>query len=95
MFLTGRIHFCVHYPDLNFESRKQIWKTFLSRAMDQQDDISLEDMDKLATHEMNGRQIKNAVSSAQSIALEAESPLLVEHINAVLEVASDWRKARV
>ena len=95
MFLTGRIHFCVHYPDLNFESRKQICKTFLSRAMDQQDDISLEDMDKLATHEMNGRQIKNAVSSAQSIALEAESPLLTKHFNAVLEVVSDWHKARV
>ncbi|PAV22548.1 AAA family ATPase [Pyrrhoderma noxium] len=93
--LESRIHFCVHYPDLNFDSRKQIWKTFLSRAMDQQDDISREDMDKLATHEMNGRQIKNVVSSAQCIALEAESPLLVEHINAVLEVASDWHKARV
>ena len=63
--------------------------------MNQQDDISFEDLDRLATHEMKGRQIKNVVSSAQSIALEAESPLLTEHINAVLEVVSDRHKARV
>ena len=38
-------------------------------------------------------QIKNAVSSAQSIALEANVPMSIEHVDKVLEVISDWNVA--
>lgn len=40
-------------------------------------------------------QIKNAVSSAQSIALDAQETLSVAHINKVLDVISDWRAAHM
>jgi hypothetical protein len=111
--VLGRIHFSIHYPDLNFESRKIIWKTFFTRTLKQQGlefNISEEDLDRLAKREMNGRQvslflisytscdysfqIKNTVSNAQSIALETQSPLSVEHVDAVLEVVSDWNTAK-
>lgn len=39
-------------------------------------------------------QIKNTVSNAQSIALETQSPLSVEHVDAVLDVVEDWGTAR-
>jgi hypothetical protein len=39
-------------------------------------------------------QIKNTISNAQSIALETQSPLSVEHVDTVLEVVNDWNKAK-
>ncbi|KAI5116472.1 hypothetical protein M0805_001635 [Coniferiporia weirii] len=91
----SRIHFCVKYPDLDFESRKAVWKTFLGKALENTEDVSEESINRLAGYKMNGRQIKNAVSSAQSIALERNSRLLIEHIDTVLEVVSDWHTAKV
>lgn len=90
----SRIHFCIHYPDLDFDSRREIWSTFLKKASDS--GFSDRDLDRLASHEMNGRQIKNAVSSALCIALKEKSPpsLSIEHIQSVLEVISDWNKAK-
>ena len=38
--------------------------------------------------------IKNTVSNAQSIALETGASLSVEHIDAVLDVVSDWNSAK-
>lgn len=55
--LPGRIHFCVRYPDLDFESRKAIWKTFFSRALASADDVSEEELNRLAQHQLNGRQV--------------------------------------
>ncbi|KAF8576015.1 P-loop containing nucleoside triphosphate hydrolase protein [Ramaria rubella] len=89
----SRIHFSIHYPDLDFESRKGIWKTFFAKATKGRE-IDEEDLNRLAKHEMNGRQIKNAVSSGQCIALESKAELSVEHIEAVLEVVSDWKSAK-
>jgi len=90
----SRIHFCIRYPDLDFDSRKAVWKTFFSKALRNPGDISEEDINRLCKHPMNGRQIKNAVSSARSIALEQGSGLLVEHIDTVLEVLNDWHIAK-
>jgi len=87
----SRIHFCITYPDLDFASRKTIWKTFFSKALKNPDDINEEDINKLAERKLNGRQIKNAVSSAQSIASAEGSRLLVEHIETVLDVLNDWQ----
>ncbi|THG97095.1 hypothetical protein EW026_g4850 [Hermanssonia centrifuga] len=92
----SRIHFCVHYPDLDKPSRLAIWRTFFQKAFGDPGamTISEADLDRLATREMNGRQIKNAVSSAQSIALEAGAPLSVAHVDKVLDVVSDWNAAQ-
>lgn len=57
---TGRIHFSIHYPDLDASARKQIWMTFIQKAhasVGTTSKISDEDIDNLATHEMNGRQV--------------------------------------
>ncbi|KAF7790376.1 hypothetical protein EIP86_001331 [Pleurotus ostreatoroseus] len=91
----SRIHFCIHYPDLGMEARLEIWYMFIRRALGEEGmkTISKEDFHKLSALEMNGRQIKNAVSSAQSIALEANVPMSIEHVNKVLEVISDWNFA--
>ncbi|KAJ7047085.1 P-loop containing nucleoside triphosphate hydrolase protein [Mycena alexandri] len=88
----SRIHFSIHYPDLDFDSRKTIWQTFFAKVL--KDPIRPEDLDRLASIQMNGRQIKNAVSSAQCIALDANVPLSVEHVDTVLDVVEAWHTAQ-
>ncbi|KAJ7508569.1 P-loop containing nucleoside triphosphate hydrolase protein [Mycena galericulata] len=90
----SRIHFSIHYPDLGFDSRKQIWQTFLAKVIKNPTDITPESLDRLAHLPMNGRQIKNVVSSAQCIALDASAELSVDHIDAVLDVVDDWHVAK-
>jgi len=90
----SRIHFSILYPDLDFESRKTIWKMFFAKVVQNANEICDEDLDRLANRNMNGRQIKNAVNSAQCIALESNEPLSVEHVEVVLDVVQDWKSAR-
>ncbi|KAJ7266957.1 P-loop containing nucleoside triphosphate hydrolase protein [Mycena haematopus] len=90
----SRIHFSIHYPDLGFDSRRQIWQTFLDKVMKNPTDITPEQLDRLATLTLNGRQIKNTVSSAQCVALDAGKDLSMMHIDAVLDVIDDWAVAK-
>ncbi|KAJ7213578.1 P-loop containing nucleoside triphosphate hydrolase protein, partial [Mycena pura] len=43
----SRIHLSIHYPDLGFNSRRQIWQTF-AKVMENPNDVSAEDLDRLA-----------------------------------------------
>ncbi|KIJ50942.1 hypothetical protein M422DRAFT_27065 [Sphaerobolus stellatus SS14] len=93
----SRIHFSIWYPDLEFDARKIIWKEFLKKAtnMEGKDlQFSEVDIDRLAGYKLNGRQIKNVMSNAHSIALDSESPLKLEHIDTVLEIVGNWEKAK-
>lgn len=93
--LESRIHFCIYYPDLDYNARLEIWKMFLVKGtLDPARGISDFDLDRLARLQLNGRQIKNAVANAQSIALQYKVPLSPEHIETVLKVLNEWEKAR-
>lgn len=59
---TGRIHFSIHYPDLDVKARNVIWRAFISRAHSSAGTKSLfndEQIEELAKHEMNGRQVRS------------------------------------
>jgi len=90
----SRIHFCIRYPDLDLESRKAIWRTFIEKASNNTGDIGEGDINRLAEYKLNGRQIKNAVSISRCIALDQQSPLLAEHIETVLSTLNDWAMAK-
>ncbi|KAJ7766247.1 P-loop containing nucleoside triphosphate hydrolase protein [Mycena metata] len=51
----SRIHFSVNYPELDSTARRIIWTMFFKRACI---DILEEDLDRLAAHEINGRQVR-------------------------------------
>ncbi|CZR51157.1 related to TOB3 (member of AAA-ATPase family) [Phialocephala subalpina] len=93
----SRIHVSLHYPDLEFDARKEIWKTFIMKAQKGEKNpqvMELEEIDRLAAHPLNGRQIKNLVGSARSIARESGENLDASHITTVLDVMSDWKTVR-
>ncbi|RXW14746.1 hypothetical protein EST38_g11108 [Candolleomyces aberdarensis] len=89
----SRIHFTIHYPPLSMESRRQIWETFISQIPGKPT-VTQSDIDELAKVSLNGRQIKNSVSVAQSFASGARQQLSIDHIYTVLEVMRDWQKAK-
>jgi len=87
----SRIHFFIHYPDLDFNSRRKIWRIFFNKARQPiGGEIAEDDLDRLALHQLNGRQIKNTVSSALCLALRANAALRLEHVETVLEVVGKW-----
>lgn len=49
-----------------------------------------EDFNVLARHELNGRQIKNTVRTAQALAVNKGEPLCMSHIRQVLEVQQNF-----
>ncbi|KAI1466490.1 uncharacterized protein F4812DRAFT_465752 [Daldinia caldariorum] len=66
----SRIQLAIHYSDLSFYQRTEIWKNFISRL----EDIEEEEMDaadlrdnieNLAQFKMNGREIRNAITNAR------------------------------
>ena len=64
---SSRIHVPIRYTDLTVDSRRQIWRNMCKRVPGGVH-ISDAGYDVLAKHEMNGRQIKNAVKAAESLA---------------------------
>ncbi|TVY25298.1 26S proteasome regulatory subunit 4-like protein [Lachnellula hyalina] len=88
----SRIHLAINYPNLDFQSRLQIWQTFIRPCHDTSQYSSKmndKDLERLAKNEMNGRQIKNVVKTARLLAKQKNIPLAVEHIEMVLKVKSN------
>ena len=90
----SRIHAPLRYADLTVKAKKTVWKTFLDkvRQIDGTEvaDFSEDDLDSLARHSLNGRQIKNTVRTAQALALNERKKLTMEHIKRVLDVAETF-----
>lgn len=84
----GRVHIKITYPALDEESRAAIWRNFIDKAAEAADQsaISGSDLLRLARRDLNGRQIKNAVACATSLAREQKMPLTAEGIETFLDL---------
>lgn len=71
-------------------AKKAIFKIFVERVRllekGEAPTISDEDYTDLARHDLNGRQIKNTVRTAQALAVNRGEPLGMRHIRQVLDV---------
>jgi hypothetical protein len=59
----SRIQLALHYENLTRNQRRTIWENFIKRLE------HIEYLDELAAHDMNGRQIRNALTTARQLAL--------------------------
>ncbi|WPH00689.1 Hypothetical protein R9X50_00351900 [Acrodontium crateriforme] len=88
----SRIHVPLKYNDLTVESRKQIWRNFLSKmdngAM-QLDDAGYE---SLAQANINGRQIKNVIRTAKSLAQFHGKQLDQEKLQQVIKIQIEFEE---
>ncbi|KKY30431.1 putative aaa family [Diaporthe ampelina] len=81
----SRIHVSLEYPDLTARSRAHIWRNFLSAAR-QEPELTGQDVEELARLELNGRQIKNILKTAQLLAKRKKSVLRRSFIETVLAI---------
>ncbi|KAJ7264526.1 P-loop containing nucleoside triphosphate hydrolase protein [Mycena haematopus] len=85
----SRIHVALHFGELSEESRAQVWRAFVARAGVQIDDAQIE---RLARREVNGRQIKNAVRTAHSLALARKESVGLGHFMETLDAMDEFRQ---
>jgi hypothetical protein len=83
----SRIHISLDYPELSIESRKMVWTNFLD-ASTLENRITAAQLDSLSHMNMNGRQIKNVLKTAQLLARRKSGGkfLTHEHVMTVLDV---------
>lgn len=95
--VQSRIHFAIQYQDLDADQKFAIYRNFLDKIGD--DDISdrenmYKQLNKLCKRRtassMNGRQIRNIVTSAQALAASQDVPLEFDHINHVYDTTVDF-----
>ncbi|KNC99106.1 uncharacterized protein SPPG_05366 [Spizellomyces punctatus DAOM BR117] len=91
----SRVTVALRYDGLTPAARAKVWKNLIGRL-----NIPCEnnlDFDSLGKHEMNGRQIKNAVRLAAVLAKDDHLPLSQAHIDRTIEITSlgreDMKKA--
>lgn len=79
----SRISVVFHYNTLDISMRRQIWINLLSAS---QCSLSLDDVNSLSTYEINGRQIKNAIRMAQSLAMSDNLIMNINHLHEVIKL---------
>jgi hypothetical protein len=88
---------------LNKDQRKQIWKIFFKRLEGfekmesvNKEVVDIEDLrdhlDELSNHNMNGRQIRNAVTTARQLAVHKKEKMNFKHLNHVIKVAQKFER---
>ncbi|TBU45311.1 P-loop containing nucleoside triphosphate hydrolase protein [Dichomitus squalens] len=81
----SRIHVALHFNELTKDARKQVWTVFLKKVGVDVPAFGEHLVDRLAEHEANGRQIKNAVRTASSLAASKNVPLSFKHLTDTLD----------
>src|SRR5215469_7611070 len=88
----SRIHLTIHYPDLGTAARKTIWSNFLNLST-ATTAFTEADLSELANENLNGRQIKNALKTAELLANLEEKPLDMEDVRIVLRILKENAEA--
>ncbi|KAF7166684.1 hypothetical protein CNMCM6106_002400 [Aspergillus hiratsukae] len=80
--ILSRIHLKIKYGDLTMETRREIWKHFLSKAHTPEGPSSIEgeDLYRLESLRLNGHQIKNLTSVAHALATFDGRRMSYEHL---------------
>ncbi|EAQ83654.1 hypothetical protein CHGG_10058 [Chaetomium globosum CBS 148.51] len=88
----SRIQLALHYENLKKPQRRKIWRNFLTRLRDvgeagvDYDDLN-DHIDDLAEEDMNGRQIRNAITTARQLAQFRGQKLSFAQLKHVIAVA--------
>ena len=90
----SRIQVALHYENLNRSSRKQIWQNFLDMLEEDEEDVNFDEiklrLDDLAGKELNGRQIRNALTTARQLAIYKNERLDWMHLQHALSVSAEF-----
>ena len=88
----SRIHVPLKYNDLTISSRKKIWKNFLSKLEGANVEMDEKGYESLAQAEINGRQIKNVIRTAKSLAQFHEQKLDQRALEQVIKIQMEFEQ---
>ena len=74
----SRIHVALRFGDLDDSLRKTIWKQFLDTINATKVNVDDEGLRSLSTYNLNGREIKNAIKTGESLARFRKTELRVD-----------------
>lgn len=87
----SRIQLALHYPSLETHQRLKIWKLFIDRleGLDERIDVDnlRENLTALKTEELNGRQIRNAITTARQYAKWKGEVLTYDHLKDAIQIS--------
>jgi SpoVK/Ycf46/Vps4 family AAA+-type ATPase len=89
----SRIHVALHFHSLSVEARRAVWTAFLAKAgveIGPHSGVSQEELHQLTQRDVNGRQVKNATRTANSLALSRGESLRYGHLIEVLDVMEQF-----
>jgi SpoVK/Ycf46/Vps4 family AAA+-type ATPase len=82
----SHVHVAMHFPELSEQSRQQVWAAFINKlGTDCSEDMTQSQIGELAKRYTNGRQIKNAVRTAQSLAAAGDQKVKFAHFVEALD----------
>ncbi|KAJ4289132.1 hypothetical protein N0V90_011474 [Kalmusia sp. IMI 367209] len=87
----SRIHMGIRYENLTVKARKKIWMHYIGKVLAMGKEgakcraFAESDFDELSKKIMNGRQIKNAVKTSQSIAISEKGVFGMDYVKRVME----------
>lgn len=92
----SRIQVSLHYSNLSKSSRKRIWQNFLDMLEDLDEEVDIAELerhlDDLAEDRMNGRQIRNCVTTARGLAAFRKQKLGWNHFEQAIRTASEFQR---
>ncbi|KAF2237724.1 P-loop containing nucleoside triphosphate hydrolase protein [Viridothelium virens] len=93
----SRIQLAIHYDKLGLASRIQVWSNFIDRlATSQHGELDIDDLERhvndLARYVLNGREIRNALTTGRQLARYEKKPLTYESLKHVIDVSSRFDK---
>jgi SpoVK/Ycf46/Vps4 family AAA+-type ATPase len=92
----SQIQLALHYEALDLSQRHQIWENFTRHLDDMSDNTDAADINahlkELAQYEINGRQIRNAVTTARQLALFQGKKMNYGHLKYVIKVSAKFDK---
>ncbi|KAF3909714.1 Spastin [Arthrobotrys entomopaga] len=86
----SRIHVALRYSSLSVDARQKIWRNFITRMDQSRVAVTEEDYKVLSSVDLNGRQIKNAIRTAISIAETNREVLSLKHFQIVFGVMASF-----
>lgn len=85
----SRIHISLPYESLSVSSRRHFWSNFTAMSSHPHN-ITRVDLNRLAKHDVKGREIKNVMKTAQLLASRKGMPLCRDHIRTVLSIENRY-----
>ncbi|KAJ4268901.1 hypothetical protein NW762_002972 [Fusarium torreyae] len=92
----SRIQLALRYEKLKDYQRKQIWRNFLDRLRGLGEDQNIDfdnielHLDELAQYPMNGRQIRNSITTGRQLAKYKQKKMTFSHLKRAIDVANKF-----